>query len=291
MFKIVLLVSFLLSIFATKFTIKWLERIGEVSADLHKTEKKKIARLGGISIAVSFAAGVFLIFLLEKKIEYIAVLAAFLISAGIGLLDDFFRLKPFQKLVLAGLGAVPLFFISEFNFAAVLFLIIAVSVASNWTNMLAGFNGLEAGLGFIAVVFLALNVDGIAQNVLLVYAVVLLGFLIFNKYPAKIFPGNVGTMPIGMILVSAVVLGAPILKLSVLIIPYFVDAVLKFLSAGIMESSKFEHSTIKNGFLVPQKNYLSLVTVIMKIKPLKEWELVAVILLIEVVLGAVTLVV
>ncbi len=286
--------TFLLSLLFTFVSIKRLSSLGIVSNDLHKKEKPKRPKIGGIGIAAAFAIAVVFLYVRNSSFTTLVLLLAFLTEAAIGLTDDLLAFKPWRKLILASFGTIPLLLLTNLDPLSVIFIFSAVTIASNWTNMLAGFNGLEAGLGVIMLFFLALNTT--AQNtqlIMLIYAAALFGFLMFNRYPAKVFPGDVGTLPLGAVLVGATLMGAPFYKLAILFIPHFIDAALKFTSFGIMSSSITKPTEIKNGFLTVQKggnkSYLSLSRVILLIKPMREWELVLVLWIIEIICGAATL--
>jgi len=285
-----LLFSFVL----TFLLIKALNTLGIVSDDLHKTEKQKIPKIGGVGIAIAFIVTIFILYLKQNSITTLILLLAFFIEATIGLLDDFFQFKPLRKIIFVSFGAIPFLFLIKLDPISIIFLFVGVTIASNWTNMLAGFNGLEAGMGALMLFFLAMSTKSQdTQLILLIYSASLIGFLLLNRYPAKIFPGDVGTLPIGTVLIGAALLGAPFYKLAILFIPHFVDALLKFSSFGIMSSSMTKPTEIKNGVLTVPKNgdiqYLSLCRAILILKPLKEWELVLVIWTIEIILGVVTL--
>ena len=88
---------------------------------------------------------------------------------------------------------------------------IAVVVVSNVNNMLAGLNGLEAGLGFVASSFLGgyLFLFGRVEGSIISFALAaaLLAFLIYNWYPSKILPGDSLTYLIGATFVTAVIIG------------------------------------------------------------------------------------
>ncbi len=286
--------GFLLSVLFTYTTIKRLNFLGVVSVDLHKSEKPKRPKIGGIGIAAAFAISIIAAYFFKSSFVFAIVLLAFLTEATIGLLDDLLQFQPWRKLILASFGAIPLLLLIPLEPFTIVFLFAAIAIASNWTNMLAGFNGLESGMGAIMLFFLALNTPvGNTQLILFIYSAVLVGFLFFNKYPAKIFPGDVGTLPIGTVLVAATFLGAPIYKLAILFVPYAIDAALKFKSLGVFSSSQTRPTEIRDGILTAPvgggKTYLSLSRAILRIKPLREWELVAVILTVEIMLGMVTL--
>jgi len=89
------------------------------------------------------------------------------------------------------------------------------------TNMYGGMNGLEAGLAavnsgsLILYVVLLSFIDATETSQALldsgVVAGALLGaclaFLIFNRFPAKILPGDVGRLPMGAAIAAALILG------------------------------------------------------------------------------------
>ncbi len=88
---------------------------------------------------------------------------------------------------------------------------IGVMAAAMAFNMLAGYNGLEAGMGVILLLG-ALGVGLIKGNPLLIAGAVIgiagiLAFLVFNWYPAKAFPGNSFTYGVGAYYAGLVVLG------------------------------------------------------------------------------------
>jgi UDP-N-acetylglucosamine--dolichyl-phosphate N-acetylglucosaminephosphotransferase len=55
----------------------------------------------------------------------------------------------------------------------------------------------------------------------------LVGFLIFNKVPAKVFPGDILTYSVGALMVGMAVLGNFEKMLLIIYIPYFFEVVLK----------------------------------------------------------------
>ncbi|KON29705.1 hypothetical protein AC482_05850, partial [miscellaneous Crenarchaeota group-15 archaeon DG-45] len=87
---------------------------------------------------------------------------------------------------------------------------LALLCCSNATNFLAGFNGLEAGMGFVLHLSLGLFAlaqgKGAASLVALAFAAALLAFIRYNWYPAKIFPGDLN-YTIGAAAVCVTVLG------------------------------------------------------------------------------------
>jgi len=110
---------------------------------------------------------------------------------------------------------------------------LAVLCCSNATNFLAGFNGLEAGMGLV--LHLSLGLFALVSNKLpaaaiaLVFAAALASFLRYNWYPGKVFPGDLN-YTIGAVCACVTVLGN-MEKFAILCFtPWIFEAVLKALS-------------------------------------------------------------
>ncbi len=116
---------------------------------------------------------------------------------------------------------------------------VAVLCCSNATNFLAGFNGLEAGMGFVIHIAIGLYAyqqgEFNAAMIALTFAFALLGFLRYNWYPAKVFPGDLN-YTIGAVYSSVAIIGN-IEKFAILcFMPYIVEAFLKAASRFEAES-------------------------------------------------------
>ena len=116
---------------------------------------------------------------------------------------------------------------------------LAILCCSNATNFLAGFNGLEAGVG--AVLHLSIGIYAYQQGqlnaamVALCFGFALLAFLRYNWYPAKVFPGDLN-YTIGAVYASVTIIGN-MEKFAILcFIPYMIEAVLKAASRFEAES-------------------------------------------------------
>ncbi len=251
---IVPLLSFIATFFFTKQWIKAAKRIGLVGKDMNKYSKPEVAEMGGIAVMAGFTASV--IFLVAKLVfvekstnvvTYIyAALLTILIIAFIGMIDDLLGWKiglrqwhkpPLTFLAAYALSAVNagksimhLPFIGAVNFGILypLFIVpIGVMGASNAFNMLAGYNGLEAGMGVILLSTLSYvaYVNGYVWLAVIGLAMVfaLLAFLVYNWYPAKVFPGDTLTYGVGAFIACMAVLGN-MEKIAVLIfLPYYFD--------------------------------------------------------------------
>jgi UDP-N-acetylglucosamine--dolichyl-phosphate N-acetylglucosaminephosphotransferase len=151
--------------------------------------------------------------------------------------------------------------------------------ACNFTNMLAGFNGLEIGtgaiasLGMAAVAYLNGSTVGAILSGAMFFA--LLAFLYYNRYPAKVFPGDVGTLIIGAALFTTMIISKIELFGAIILAPYIADAALKYLSVGVMTRESQTPTELKEGRLyTPDGSNLSLARIFIRSKALREPEVV-----------------
>ena len=116
---------------------------------------------------------------------------------------------------------------------------LAVLCCSNATNFLAGFNGLEAGMGLVLHVSLGAYAYSTGHHnaamLAFCFAGSLLAFLRYNWYPARVFPGDLN-YTIGAVVACATVLGN-MEKFAILCFtPYIAEALLKAWSRFEAES-------------------------------------------------------
>ena len=251
---------------------------------MNKFYKTKVAESGGIGIIMGITIAILLYiflktFILKSQsnlIEVLIILSSILMAGLIGFIDDVLGwkrgLKQWQKPLLTIPIAIPLMvinagnstmslpFLGEIDFGILYpLLIIPIGIvgASNGFNMLAGYNGLEAGMGSIIISvlgFVALK-SGNLWIALITFASVfsLLGFLLYNWYPAKVFPGNSLTYTIGTLIAVLAILGN-MEKIAVLLfLPYFITLILKLRSRFKAES--FAKVKKDNSLDVPYKKF------------------------------------
>ena len=188
------------------------------------------------------------------------------------------------KLLLLFLAGLPLIWAAPSN-VGILYLIsipIAISIGSNLTNMLAGLNGIESGLGIISLASLTISCIILGKYDVTIISMSMLGaliaFLLFNKYPAKIFPGDTGTLIIGATIVSIAFIGRVKLIALIVLMPNIIDAALKFYSAGVMERQQFKPTQVDDdGKLIrPETGFKSLIRFVIR-RPITEKQAVRII--------------
>jgi UDP-GlcNAc:undecaprenyl-phosphate GlcNAc-1-phosphate transferase len=177
--------------------------------------KRPTAMMGGVAIflttILAYAAFV------PKSTESLIVIAASSFLFLVGLMDDILNIKPYQKLfgqligatMVVGLG--PKLPITGYELVDIWITVFWLIGITNAINLLDNMDGLAAGISVIAAGSLAVGfgLNGQADELLLVSIFIgaLLGFLVFNFNPASIFMGDCGSMFVGFLLASSVLMG------------------------------------------------------------------------------------
>ncbi len=267
---ILISISFFVTYFTLPYWIRKAKQIGLVWEDMNKLNRKKnVAGSGGVTVVFGTIVGILLyiatnVFLFNNELNLIsifALLSALLLVSGVGFIDDLFGwkkggLSKRSRLVLILFSAVPLMvinagestmaipFLGAVNFGLLYpLLIIPIGVVGATTtyNFLAGYNGLEASQGMIILSALALvtylNGDRWLSVIALLMVASLLSFYLFNRCPAKVFPGDVLTYSIGSMIALITILGN-IEKIALFFfIPYIIETGLK--SRGKLKKESF----------------------------------------------------
>jgi UDP-N-acetylglucosamine--dolichyl-phosphate N-acetylglucosaminephosphotransferase len=126
---------------------------------------------------------------------------------------------------------------------------VGVIGASNAFNMIAGLNGLESSMSiiisFALFVVAVTHKAWVAANVAAVVLGASLGFYIWNKFPAKVFPGDVFTYTAGALIATMAILGNMEGPALILFTPYFLELLLYL--RGKLDRVEKESWRIPNG--------------------------------------------
>ena len=223
------------------------------SASPDRWHARPTPNVGGIAIFVGFAVAVVVAMLLTsgdlsiREVSERAViplthrdgllLAAVMIFA-LGLVDDLVQLRPTTKLV-GQLVAAAVLLMSGIGVWLTGFYIVDVMVSLFWfigitnaLNLLDNMDGLAGGVGAIAASFMGVNFllagDVALAGVAFAFAGALVGFLVHNYPPARIFMGDSGSLFTGLVLAGLALSPAPGLSRSlfaVVVVPAVVLAV------------------------------------------------------------------
>ena len=178
--------------------------------------------------------------LITNKIPYTSnlgiVLLVFVGYAFIGFLDDFLSIRKhnneglttYQKLFLQVLIAIGFFYIYmrsggqtswvvgtlhidvEMGWLYGLFILLILVGASNAVNLTDGLDGLAGGLSAIAFIAFSLISLMVGFEDIGIFSLILvgsiIGFLVFNTHPAKIFMGDTGSLALGGVMGTIAIL-------------------------------------------------------------------------------------
>ncbi len=242
--------SFIFSCIFTNLVSKTALKKGWITKPNHRTiHNGSIPFGGGISIYLAFLVSVILIsFLLRQNQKMAASLPIFinlLIPATfifiLGLIDDLTELRSRYKLLAEIIGGVLLFALGIkiplsdiinnplVEYFISLFLTISwVVLVTNAINLIDGVDGLAGGITAIASIFLFffttlfLNIS-VISILYLVLAGSIIGFLVYNFPPAKIFMGDSGSLFIGFLLSAITIISC---QKTISACPFIITAVL-----------------------------------------------------------------
>ena len=208
--------------------------IREEGPESHK-KKSGTPTMGGIAIILALV----LVTVLGGNFtsESVVMLVVTLLFGGIGFLDDYIKvtakhnlgLRAWQKLVLQIFFAVGLaIYIARFSgygttvfipFASkyvdfglfyIPFVAFVVVAMANSVNLTDGLDGLCSGVTAIVSITFALMGMKLGQGSPTTFMAALtgacLGFLVFNRHPAKLFMGDTGSMALGGAVASAAIM-------------------------------------------------------------------------------------
>lgn len=312
MLLLVLLFSFTVTFLFFPIIIPRLKRAGITGKNMNSETQEEIPEMGGLVIIVGFSAGIILTIFIKifyrllpdvYLVALLACLSTVLIVALIGIIDDLISIKQIVKAFMPIFAALPLMaieigesimkipFLGSVNFGILYPLVIVplgITGATNAFNMLAGFNGLEVGLGIVCMVTVSIIAYITDSMTALAISLSCLGALIatiyYNWYPAKILVGDIGTLCMGTVLAACVIVGDFETAGAILIIPFLFEFIIK---AVHKFPSKGWWGVYRGGKLYcPENGPLSSPQVIMKIsRGIREKSLVMILIGIEAIFG------
>ena len=217
---LILISSFLLPFIAAYISIPYfIRKLTEkeiLARDYYKHKLTMVPDRGGIAILlvamVCFSLNT--LFFKFSTTNYVALIVVALFGL-FGILDDMIDIGRVTKLLLMYYCSYPLIqyaTTTAFTFPSIggfetgiLYLQFVVPtfvlVASNLVNMHSGFNGLASGLSVIVLISLIIRSTllGDVENIFAVVSITgaTLAYFLYDRYPSRIFWGNIGSLTIG----------------------------------------------------------------------------------------------
>jgi UDP-N-acetylglucosamine--dolichyl-phosphate N-acetylglucosaminephosphotransferase len=229
------------------YIIRKLTENGHVVKDMYKKAMPDVPTNGGLPILLIaiFSLSILTLFYAKNitPINY-TVIVVVVLFALFGLLDDMVNIGRPAKLILLYYCSYPLIpfitttfiifpLIGPIDLSIIYLQIIIptyVPVVANLVNMHSGFNGLAPGLSLIILITLVLKAYffGNIYNALFIVCLTgaLAAYFWFEKYPSKIFWGNVGALSIGAAIGCMIVTQGFIISGFIMLIPHTVNFLL-----------------------------------------------------------------
>ena len=239
-----MMIGFLSAIVLGLFLIPFLrkKRIGQrISVFVGENHKKKegTPTMGGLIFVVPTVLATIALIITDKlKLtpNLLIILFVFICYSIIGFLDDYLSIKKknneglttYQKLFLQLVTALGFFYLYmqnggqtslisttlgidiEMGWFYGVFLLFILIGASNAVNLTDGLDGLAGGLSAISFIAFGLISVAVGFEEIGIFTFILvgglMGFLIFNTHPAKIFMGDTGSLALGAVMAAIAIL-------------------------------------------------------------------------------------
>ncbi|WP_297811302.1 phospho-N-acetylmuramoyl-pentapeptide-transferase [uncultured Finegoldia sp.] len=307
-----MLVAIVISLILGKFIIKILRQkhIGqEIRDDGPKSHYSKAGTptMGGIIFIISTLITVLIFRLFDSEI--LLAIYGMIAFGSIGFIDDFMKLvmkrslglNEKQKLILQLLFSIIACFLLkkvnpnftkqeipflnmtvDFGIITYPFLIFVMMGTSNATNLTDGLDGLATSVSvpvFIATSFIMYHLGSRISVFSIIFAGSLLGFLVYNSNPAKVFMGDTGSMAIGGALVMMMATYGLSLYLIILGFVYMIEVL-----SVIIQMTSYKLRNKKRVFLMsPIHHHYEL-------KGYKEQKIVSTFMVVSIITSLITLI-
>jgi UDP-N-acetylmuramyl pentapeptide phosphotransferase/UDP-N-acetylglucosamine-1-phosphate transferase len=304
---IIFISGFLTTYLLLPYIIKLMKNKGYIGYDIHKNDRPEVAESGGISMVLGVVvSSILLMVLFPLFLNWILIFILTVILAGvIGFIDDRVKLKSRYKIGLTIFTGSIIFFANYFGYINInspvipflgqtrltilypLLIPIIVAVFANTTNMLEGYNGEGSGTCLIAAGFILIcsiiwdSAEALLFSIITI--AVIIPFFMFNRYPAKIFPGDIGTLSMGAMFACIALFGSiEVAVFCALLIHifnsfYVISSLKGFVESTKISETKFDIILLENDWIKAsdQKDAaLTLPRLILAKGPLKEPDLV-----------------
>lgn len=234
-------VPFIATLLVMPGLIRRLREHAIVAKDMYKADHPEVATNGGLIILLASLLSLSIISLFYSSyilpVNYVIIMVVTLFAL-FGILDDIIDIGRPAKLILLYYCSYSLIsyvtvtlvyipFIGTMDLGILylqLILPLYVPVVANLVNMHSGLNGLAPGLSLIVLITLIAKAvtDGEIWNILFIVCLTgsLAAYWFFEKYPARIFWGNIGALSVGAAIGATMVITGYIFSGFVMLIPH-----------------------------------------------------------------------
>ncbi|MEM2088242.1 MAG: hypothetical protein QXF52_06150 [Thermoproteota archaeon] len=284
------LIGFATSLLTLKYILRSFIKLGIYGVDYHKPGKPRIPEMGGLAFIIGVLAASLPAFLLNLYVsETLGILLTVLATGLVGIIDDVMKLRALVKPLLTAAAGLPLILIHPYPGSLVLpfetvfriplvYIVIIpglLAVVSNSINMFDTMNGTATGSSllvfatlFIVTIFKNLvggNADALSAS--LMFSIIFLPLLTlfyYNKYPARIFVGDTGTLSIGGALLAFSIIQGCEIPLIISLLPHLTNGFFNLSSVGrLFERSELSVRPItvsENGVITANRDLKAPIT-------------------------------
>lgn len=237
------------------------QRLSIYLEEKHKN-KKDVPTMGGLIFIIPTIIVIFILLIFNKiefSMNFIIIIFTFISYSLIGFIDDYLIIKRnnnnglkegtkfFMQVIVAIVffylfmisNNEPLLWIHSLNIKLNIgwlygiFILFVLVASSNAVNLTDGLDGLAGGLSLIALLTLGIItwnttwLNGYEEIAILCFCLVgsILGFLVFNVNPAKIFMGDTGSLALGATMGAIAILTRHELLLILIGIVFIIETV------------------------------------------------------------------
>ena len=218
---LLLLISAVFSLIIGKPIIEFLKKVGvkqhirEDGPKGHKETKFATPTIGSLVFIIPLITITVIVWILKKDLyscNLLIILLVTLLGFITGLADDLLKIlkkhnkgiSGWSKLLIQFLAACLLFYLyykEEHHLFWLVWVFFVFAGAANSYNLTDGLDGLLTSISIISLVSISLVLTLQGNHEVTAFLVIfigsLIGFLYYNKYPAKVFMGDSGSLAIG----------------------------------------------------------------------------------------------
>jgi UDP-GlcNAc:undecaprenyl-phosphate GlcNAc-1-phosphate transferase len=243
-YVVIYLVAFTLSVFLVPIVRRLALKVGAIDLPdrVRKIHTRAVPRMGGVAIFIAFIVPVVGTYVLgatglvesqvyqvltESSTAMSGLLAASTLILLLGIYDDVRHCRPSVKILVQTVAALVLCAVGiridlirnpftgeliRFGWLAWPLTVFWVLAITNAINLIDGMDGLGPGVGlFVAGTMLLISIFfrvSLVGPVMAALVGAIIGFLIFNFHPAKIFMGDSGSLFVGFLLAAICIQGS-----------------------------------------------------------------------------------
>jgi UDP-N-acetylglucosamine--dolichyl-phosphate N-acetylglucosaminephosphotransferase len=243
-----LTISFVASLIFTFAAIRIvsgiMKRHGITGKDIHKLSKPEIPEMCGLGVILGLGIGqIVFAALFPAALRLVAAfVGTFVIAGAIGVVDDLHPLGGRAKPVLTAIACLPILVLGTFSpFVAIplvgvvslvtvypIIIPIAIAVVSNAVNMMDVMNGAMPGtiaiISFTATAILFASGQWQVACMAAGLLAAMIALYYFNRYPAKVFSGDTGSLAVGAALGALAIIGKIEAPMVVSLMPHIMNS-------------------------------------------------------------------